>query len=321
MDQLKYRIPGKEIIEQSGYFRQLQPNEKFEGFFLSDFKGDKLYLFDTKSSVESVSRIKVPFCISKEDYLEKADGFLNQIVLGNLGKAVLSRVKEVDFSESESDRLFSELELKYPNAMVYLIRSNLLGTWVGATPERLLEASNGIGSTVSLAGTLPLGSEDTWGSKEIIEQRLVSEFIIDTLNQRGATNIEMTGPDEVVAGPVRHLKSVFTFKIGTAAPLEIALSLHPTPAVSGLPRDKAFDLIDKYEDHDRELYSGMIGLVNSDFCDLYVNLRCCKIINQKSYLFLGGGYTMDSDILKEWEETENKSKTLLQVMGSIQTDQ
>lgn len=50
---------------------------------------------------------------------------------------------------------------------------------------------------------------------------------------------------------------------------------------------------------------------------LYVNLRCCQIQEGKAYLYLGGGYTKQSIPEDEWEETENKARTLLNSMEKV----
>ena len=44
---------------------------------------------------------------------------------------------------------------------------------------------------------------------------------------------------------------------------------------------------------------------------MFVNLRCARIISQDLQLYVGAGITQDSDPQKEWEETQNKAKTLL----------
>ena len=58
----------------------------------------------------------------------------------------------------------------------------------------------------------------------------------------------------------------------------------------------------------------MIGIINENSSHIYVNLRCAEIIDHQAFLYLGGGFTKDSNIHSEWEETENKAKTLLNVM-------
>jgi isochorismate synthase len=48
-----------------------------------------------------------------------------------------------------------------------------------------------------------------------------------------------------------------------------------------------------------------------------VNLRCAQITADRAYLFLGGGFTADSVVESEWQETENKARTLLNVIENL----
>ena len=57
--------------------------------------------------------------------------------------------------------------------------------------------------------------------------------------------------------------------------------------------------------------------MNQNKNQIYVNLRCCQIQNGAAYLYLGGGFTKDSIPELEWQETENKSKTLLNILQKL----
>jgi len=93
---------------------------------------------------------------------------------------------------------------------------------------------------------------------------------------------------------------------------EFITNLHPTPAVCGLPKDKSLELILQTEKHNREYYAGYCGPINyQNKTDLFVNLRCMKILEDQLALFVGGGLTKDSVPTKEWDETVLKAKTLL----------
>ncbi|MEJ2163010.1 MAG: chorismate-binding protein [Robiginitalea sp.] len=48
-----------------------------------------------------------------------------------------------------------------------------------------------------------------------------------------------------------------------------------------------------------------------DSFEFYVNLRCIQLRNRRAYVYVGGGITEDSDPLAEWEETQQKSTTML----------
>ncbi|MEY4792967.1 MAG: hypothetical protein RIT34_1776, partial [Bacteroidota bacterium] len=90
--------------------------------------------------------------------------------------------------------------------------------------------------------------------------------------------------------------------------------LHPTPAVAGLPQKVAVQYINALETHDRALYTGIIGNLRVGHEKLFVNLRCAQVYEGKLYIYVGGGFTPDSVAEQEWQETENKSKTLLQLL-------
>ena len=103
--------------------------------------------------------------------------------------------------------------------------------------------------------------------------------------------------------------------------MNIARSLHPTPAVNGVPKEQSKRLIKQIElegsNQDRSLYSGFIGLVSETSSRLYVNLRCCELTNKNAHIYAGGGYTLRSNVENEWEETERKSETLTRIFDLL----
>ncbi|MDG1334031.1 MAG: chorismate-binding protein [Crocinitomicaceae bacterium] len=287
-------------------------SEVSSGFIVSNFDKSKAYVF--KEEEISFSRLpgERPNCYSKEDYLTKAEKFIDEIQQNNLSKAIFSRIKSYT-SEKREDEVFDALQKAYPSAFVYLISSEHFGTWIGATPETLITCDEQYGRTVSLAGTKRSNDTSPWGEKEKFEQQFVTDFIEDQLKSLSLASIKKDGPKDRIAGPVKHLETAFQFSIKGVDPITIADKLHPTPAVSGLPQKEAVDLINSLEDHDRSLYAGCIGIVGQQ-TQLFVNLRCAQFINKEYFLYLGGGFTKHSQAVKEWEETENKSRTMLDIL-------
>jgi isochorismate synthase len=318
-DILKYRIPGQEKVEQTGTFRALRSMRQANGFFMSTFLKDKLLEFiPSEGSIGKVSfGNEAPYVMERKEYLQEAASFIRSIEKHKLKKAVYSRIKEVDFEEEKIGDLFDALCEIYPKAFVYLVSGELTGTWIGASPETLLQAFSNSGFTMSLAGTKSHLSAAEWGEKEILEQAYVTEFIENRLQNIGVKEIEVSGPYDAEAGPLVHLRTDISFTLENNTVFNIIEKLHPTPAVSGLPQKEAIDLINFREPHERQFYSGMIGFLSRKATSLYVNLRCCQIQKGKAFLYLGGGYTVDSDPVLEWEETETKSKTLINVMQKI----
>jgi isochorismate synthase len=91
--------------------------------------------------------------------------------------------------------------------------------------------------------------------------------------------------------------------------------LHPTAAVCGMPLEPSLAFLKENEGYDREFYAGYLGPVNiNNNTNLFVNLRCMKLLDKKALLFAGAGITIDSLPEKELEETEIKFSTLLNVI-------
>ena len=305
-------MPFEGVDEKLGAFVPVEFSDVKEGFVVSNFDKTKAYVF--QENAISLSRLptETPKCYSKEVYLDKAEKFITQIQENGLSKAIFSRVKSHP-SEKNTDEVFEALQKKYPSAFVYLISSDFFGTWIGATPETLITCDGDKGETVALAGTKKTHDNSTWGEKEKFEQQFVTDFIESQLESLSLKSISKDGPKDRVAGPVKHLETNFEFSMKGVEPIVIADKLHPTPAVSGLPRKEAIELINSIEDHDRSLYAGCIGIVGEQ-TKLFVNLRCAQYLDQEYFLYLGGGFTKDSESMKEWEETENKSRTLLDIL-------
>ena len=319
-DILKYRIPGKEKVEETGYFRELQSLKGANGFVMSTFFKDRFIEFVPSTNTEGKPTFlsSEPFIISKDNYLIDAHKFIELFEDKKIKKAVFSRVKKVKFDEVKINEFFHLLCETYPKAFVYLVSGEIIGTWIGATPEILIQAYSNSGFTTALAGTKSIKDKDSeWGEKELIEQAYVTGFIQDKLLAMGVKEIEMNGPYDIQAGPVIHLKTDISFDIESSKVVELAKYLHPTPAVCGLPQKEALEIINFREPHDREFYTGMIGLLSPNSTKLYVNLRCCQIQKGSALLYLGGGFTKDSIPNLEWEETENKSRTLLNVIENL----
>lgn len=317
---LAYRFPGKETVYQNGNFEAVDAGSVQEGFLLSNLDLSECFAFRSlnSSNVEFTFHegIEKPYVMTGREYYLQAHELLNGINLLQMEKAVFSRVKAVTFDSKLSEQLMNELCLTYPDALVYLISDENLGTWIGASPEILLEAHKGYVFTTSLAGTKKK-EEDQWTSKEIHEQEIVTDYLVNLLEKSGLKSIETEGPYDYQAGPVIHLKTDISAELKATSVWNLMREIHPSPAVSGFPKEQAIGLIQSIEPHKRELYTGIIGENSKNDSKFYVNLRCAQITKDTIYLYLGGGFTKDSIPEQEWIETENKSKTLINCIKKI----
>lgn len=265
---------------------------------------------------------------SFNEYTDLVRRSIKKIEEGLFEKVVPTRTKQIELPESFDEvKLFLKLIKKYPHALVSLVSSNETGTWIGATPELLVSTDrNQHFKTVALAGTqkyLPDTDVRTaaWTQKDIEEQALVCRYIISCFKKIRLRDYIEQGPKTVVAGNVLHLKTEFDVDmVATGFPQlgSIMLKLlHPTSAVCGMPLQNAMDFLLQEEGYDREFYSGYLGPVNIDNeTHIYVNLRCMQLLkDKKAKLYAGAGVTIGSIPEKEWEETEIKMNTLLNVIN------
>lgn len=319
-DRIRYRLPdADEIHSATGTFIALPNAAPANGFVITDFLHQQVFQFNEEPGGVPEWHIhgQQPVVISPRDYQIEAQALLHAFPVMEVEKAVYSRVKQVGFSIEKAETLFQLLEQTYPKAFVYLVSSKLFGTWIGATPEVLLDAEEKILKTVALAATHPSADDYDWTEKEQQEHEYVVKAVEKVLQRNDCKLLEKEGPFAVYAGPVQHLKTTFVAQLGETPSWNVAMDLHPTPAVCGTPRMAALDLITSREMHERFLYTGMIGIHSETESKLFVNLRCAQLQQEKAYIYVGGGYTIESIPDLEWEETENKARTLLNCMEKL----
>lgn len=237
-------------------------------------------------------------------------------------KVVLSRSEEVLLDEFDFIETFQHLVQLYPATFCYCFFHPKVGFWMGATPEKLLKANENAFETMALAGTQKdnAQTEVIWQQKEKDEQQFVTDFIVKRLREFAAS-VVVSEPYSLKAGSIWHIKTDISGVLKENSTLEEVIdTLHPTPAVCGLPKKKAKAFIIENENYDRTFYSGFLGELNSSFAgnnsssDLFVNLRSMQIQENKAILYMGCGITKESIPEKEWEESVNKSMTMKRVL-------
>ncbi len=247
---------------------------------------------------------------TKEEYLNQLDKVIQVIKENHLPKMVYSRRKIfTGFNTIDLKASFNNICASYPNAFRYLFFDGET-SWMGAFSEVLGKFNKKTHEfeTMSLAGTLPIS--ENWSEKEIEEQKPVSSYIRNILNNY-SDHINESKTYDHISGNIKHLRTDFKTKIKPQDLSKIINDLHPTPAVCGIPKDFCKENIQKFEKFARELYSGYIRIENEDTIQYFVNLRCSKLYQNSVHSFVGGGITAQSNTEKEWIETELKSEAVL----------
>lgn len=276
----------------------------------------------------------------KEHYFGLIKKALRGIETNEFQKLVVSRNELIDIAEIDIVRTLKKLLIRYNSAFVYCWYHPKVGLWFGATPESLLKIDGLSFKTMALAGTQTYDGtlEVNWTDKEKNEQQIVTEYIKEVIAPF-VTDIEISEPISVKAGELIHLKTDISAKLPNEPKVlnKLILKLHPTPAVCGSPKLEAIQFIIDHENYNREFYTGFLGELNKEAkiderleqgqtdeqlennpktsTDLYVNLRCMQLKDNKAHIYAGAGITQASDPQLEWEETVHKAKTIKAVIA------
>ena len=328
-----FRYPNSDTINlwiQNS--KELIQNSEFdaEGFVFAPFNlNDEVVIFpETASQKFEASLTEVRFeenfqtekfqsdsNESKSYHISLVDSGIQFLNRSDCRKVVLSRKERVDVPNFDIIAAYKRMLQKYANACVYLWSHPEVGTWMGASPERLLKFENNEVETTSLAGTQVFGENLIWGEKEFEEQQIVTDYIVDVLEDY-VNSIQTDGPKTSKAGTLAHLKSVITGKLKSSSGLkDIIEKLHPTPAVCGMPKKQSYDFLTANENYNRGFYTGFFGELSfNNPTNLYVNLRCLQYRNNSVFIYVGGGITAASNSENEWEETVEKANIMKAIL-------
>ncbi len=277
--------------------------------------------------------------IGKQEHINLIEKGIKAIQARQFEKVVLSRCQTISVGQTNFIETFKLLLNSYKTAFVYCWYHPTIGLWLGATPETLLKVEGTRFETMSLAGTQSYkGTLDVeWEAKEIDEQQIVTNSIVSHL-ENTIESLQVGATKTVKAGNLVHLQTKVrgTLNSEKARLSNILKQLHPTPAVCGFPKEKAKQFILENEHYDREFYTGFLGELNmtqtrsrnanrrnvensaytsvKTVSNLFVNLRCMQLLHKKARVYVGGGITKKSQAIHEFEETVNKSHTMLKVL-------
>ena len=188
--------------------------------------------------------------------------------------------------------------------------------FAGASPELLAAKSGKCFTSLALAGSKPLHEADLLlnDAKELAEH----QYVVDHLRSRLAnTEAELaaTGPPEVLClANIAHLASSVSGKTSDSI-LDLVETLHPSPAVAGVPTDAALEFLRQHEQFDRGWYAGPVGWLTPDGDGrFFVALRSVLLNPDESLLFAGSGIVEGSCPEKEEQETWLKLQTALEAL-------
>jgi menaquinone-specific isochorismate synthase len=231
---------------------------------------------------------------------------------GAAEKIVLAREVVVEADEPFDVRSVLEtLHATQPGCVVYAD-----GGFVGASPELLVRRTGDEVVARPMAGTGLDAAALVRSEKDGREHRFVVDAVCDALRST-CSDVVAKGPAPVELTDVAHLATTITARIRDhqTSAVDLALALHPTPAVAGTPRAAALAAIRRLEATPRDLYAGPCGWVDARGDGAFVvALRGAQIEGTRARLHSGAGIVAGSNPAAEWAETQAKLEPMLRAL-------
>ena len=316
-------------------------------YIINVFKDEKIINYEKKYSeiyseinylsiqaslnkVNSISNIntyiKVKSNTSKNKFLNMVNKAKKYIKIGDIFQVVLSQRFEAKLTKRPLE-IYKKLRVTNPSPFMYFFNFEDFQI-IGASPEILVRLRDNKITVRPIAGTRPRGknsNEDNFFAKDLLQDKkeLSEHLMLLDLGRNDAGKVSKINTVKVTESFIiekySHVMHIVSNVMGVYnkkySKFKSLLAGFPAGTVSGAPKIRAMEIIDELETTRRKVYAGGIGYfsANGEF-DTCIALRTAVAKNNKFYVQAGAGIVADSKPIKEYEETINKAKALLNAL-------
>ena len=327
----------------------IHDNLKKEIFYISNiFKDEKinnyqkkyddiqsnLFKLSIQSSIKKIQKekyknfneIKVKSNTSKNRFLTMVNKAKKYIKFGDIFQVVLSQRFEAKLTKKPID-IYKKLRITNPSPFMFFFNFSDFQI-IGASPEILVRLRDNRITVRPIAGTRPRGKtkkEDIFYEKDLLKDKkeLSEHLMLLDLGRNDAGKVSKINTVKVTESFIiekySHVMHIVSNVIGEYnkkfSKFKSLLAGFPAGTVSGAPKIRAMEIIDELESTKRKVYAGGIGYfsANGEF-DTCIALRTAVAKKDRFYVQAGAGIVADSKPIKEYEETVNKAKALINAL-------
>jgi anthranilate synthase component 1 len=264
--------------------------------------------------------------VLKEEYLRMVEKTKKYIVNGDIFQAVISRRFETEYKDSLLNA-YRVLRTTNPSPYMVFMQDDDVQL-ISTSPETLIRLKNGKLTTFPIAGSRPRGKdkeEDEALEKELLtdDKELSEHNMLVDLGRNDVGKISDFDSVHVTDymriqrySRIMHITSEVegTIKKDKDA-FDAIESILPAGTLSGAPKIRACEIIEEQEMAPRGIYGGAIGYIdftgNMDTC---IAIRMAVKKNEKVTVQAGGGIVADSVPEKEYEESGNKARAVIEAI-------
>ncbi len=280
---------------------------------------------DNKTN-KSSKNINVKSNTSKNKFLAMVNKAKKYIKLGDIFQVVLSQRFEANLTKKPID-IYKKLRVTNPSPFMFYFNFRDFQI-IGASPEILVRLRDNKITVRPIAGTRPRGKtlkEDRYYQTDLLKDKkeLSEHLMLLDLGRNDAGKVSKINSVNVTESflieKYSHVMHIVSNVVGIHnkkfSKFKSLLAGFPAGTVSGAPKIRAMEIIDELETTKRKVYAGGIGYFssNGEF-DTCIALRTAIAKKNKFYVQAGAGIVADSKPSKEYEETVNKAKALINAL-------
>ena len=273
-----------------------------------------------------LKKIDVKSNTPKNKFLSMVANAKKYIKLGDIFQVVLSQRFEAKLTKKPIE-IYKKLRVTNPSPFMFFFNFEDFQI-IGASPEILVRLRDNEITVRPIAGTRPRGktiAQDKFYEKDLLRDKkeLSEHLMLLDLGRNDAGKVSKINSVKVTESFViekySHVMHIVSNVIGKYnkkfSKFKSLLAGFPAGTVSGAPKIRAMEIIDELEKSKRKVYAGGIGYfsANGEF-DTCIALRTAVVKNNKFYVQAGAGIVADSVPTKEYEETVNKAKALINAL-------
>ena len=279
-----------------------------------------------KTNSSKSRKIVIKSNTSKSEFLSMVNKAKKYIKLGDIFQVVLSQRFEAKLTKKPLE-IYKKLRVTNPSPFMFFFNFEDFQI-IGASPEILVRLRDNKITVRPIAGTRPRGktlAQDKIYEKELLKDKkeLSEHLMLLDLGRNDAGKVSKINTVKVTESFViekySHVMHIVSNVIGEYnkiySKFKSLLAGFPAGTVSGAPKIRAMEIIDGLEKSKRKVYAGGIGYfsANGEF-DTCIALRTALVKNNKFYVQAGAGIVADSVPTKEYKETVNKAKALINAL-------
>jgi anthranilate synthase component 1 len=338
-DAVRYweKLPEKSRFDLN--FPELEMGIFDDGFIFNHIQRQAFYYYRSENRLPEVENLlKQPITseelsytqpkvsTKKENYEKAVEKAKEYVTAGDIFQVVLSKRYQFQI-KGDLIPFYQSLRTINPSPYMYFYKSGDRQI-VGSSPEMLVRVENRTVETFPIAGTRPVAEDPGENRKLACElladpkERAEHVMLVDLarndigrISKYGSVHV----PEFMKVHRYSHVQHIVSQVVGelkeNLQSYDALRAVFPAGTVSGAPKVRAMEIIDELEPARRGPYAGAVGYFsyngNADFA---ITIRTLFADKNKAYIQAGAGIVADSVPEREWFETDDKAKALMQAL-------